>query len=95
MTIYYETARHGLIACQFIGWAPSPCHDVTGQYNVVIRLKRGGLTGSGYYRGDVLHVPRSFVVEKAGRRDYHQLVRSAALPQVTDSNLIPARKWPS
>lgn len=37
------------------------------------------------------HVPRWAVVNKAGRRDYRQLVRAAALPPIDPANLIKAR----
>ena len=89
-TIYLETSG-GLIPCQFMGWAKSPIHDVTGCFNAVVRLKRDGLT-SAYRRGEVLHLPRWAVVEKAGFRSYHQLVKSAALPAIDPANLIPSRE---
>lgn len=88
-TIYYEAGIPAtLIPCQFIGWAKSPAHEFTGCFNAVIRLKRD----SGAYRkGEILHVWSRYVVVKAGRRDYRQLVRSAPLPDVDRANLIPAR----
>jgi hypothetical protein len=90
MTIYYESGLPArLIPVQFIGWAKSPMHDVTGCVNAVVRVKRELLP---YYpRGEVLHVPARCVVEKAGRRDYHQLVRPAQLPPVDRNDLMEAR----
>lgn len=92
MTIYYETARNGLIPCEFLGYAKSPAHDVTGCFNVVVRLKRAesGVM-PGYVAGEVLHVPHRAIVEKAGRLQYHQLVRTAALPPRTAENTRDAR----
>lgn len=88
-TIYYEAGIPAtLIPCKFIGWAKSPAHELTGCINAVIRLKR---SHGAYRTGEVLHVPARSVVVKAGRRDYHQLVRSAPLPDVDRANLIPAR----
>lgn len=88
MTIYYETARDGLIPCEFLGYAKSPAHPVTRCYNVVIRLKR---TKGGYQCGEILHLPTWVIVEKAGRRDYRQLVRTATLPTRTGENTRDAR----
>lgn len=88
-TIYYEAGLPAsLIPVQFIGWAKSPGHELTGCFNAVIRLKR---SHGAYQKGEVLHVPTWSVVEKAGRRDYFQLVRTAALPAIDPANLIPAR----
>lgn len=87
-TIYYDAGRHGLIPVQFIGWAKTPAHDVTGGFNAVVKLKRAA---GAYLRGEVLHLPRWAVVEKAGVRDYHQRVRNATLPAVDLSKLIKAR----
>lgn len=88
MTIYYETARDGLIPCEFLGYAKSPAHAATGCYNVVIRMKR---TKGSYQCGEILHTPAWTVVEKAGMSDYYQLVRTAALPARTDENTRAAR----
>lgn len=88
-TIYYEC---GLPAClvpvAFVGWAKTPIHDVTGCFNAVVRLKRACAL---YPRGTLLHVPAWSVVNKAGRRDYKQLVRRAPLPQIDHSKLIDSR----
>ena len=45
----------------------------------------------GYQSGEVLHVPARSIVEKAGRRDYFQLVRAASLPSRTAENTRKAR----
>lgn len=90
--IYYETARHGLIRCGFIGWAKSPAHEVTGCFNAVIKL-REEVKGCGYHKGEILHVPAWHVVEKAGVRGYHQYVRKAKLPEIKTDELLPSR-WP-
>jgi hypothetical protein len=89
MTIYYEAGiPASLIPVTFIGWAPTPAHDLTGLYNVVIRLKRA----SPYYpAGETLHVPARSVVVKAGVRDYRILVREASLPARTDANTLNPR----
>lgn len=88
-TIYFEAGIPAtLIPCQFIGWAKTPAHDVTGLFNAVIRLKR---SHGAYHAGEVLHVPARCVVEKEGRRDYHQLVRTAALPARTEANTTSSR----
>lgn len=84
-TIYFEAGLPAtLIPVQFMGWA----RDVTGCHNVVIRLERAA---PGYTRGEVLHVPAYAVVVKAGRRDYHQLVRPAPLPPVDVSDSMQSR----
>lgn len=89
MTIYFETGADAqLIPVQVLGWAPTPAHDLTGLYNVVIRLKRAH---SNYHVGEVLHVPARAVVVKAGIRDYHMRVRQAPLPARTDANTLQAR----
>lgn len=91
LTLYYEAGIPAtLLPVAFIGWAKTPGHDVTGQFNAVIRLKRGTKLGA-YKTGEVLHVPAWSVVNKSGRRDYHQLVRAAALPPIDPANLIKAR----
>ena len=88
-TIYYEAGLPAtLIPVQFIGWAKSPAHDVTGCFNAVICLKR---SHGAYRAGEVLHVPRGSVVVKAFRRDYFQYVRPAPLPPIDPANLLPAR----
>lgn len=88
-TIYFEAGLPAtLIPVQFMGWARTPAHDVTGCHNAVVRLKR---SAPGYPRGEVLHVPARAVVVKAGRRNYHQLVRPAPLPAVDPATVIPAR----
>lgn len=48
--IYYET-RCGLIPCKFLGWAKSPAHETTGNYNAVIKLSQDG-EGIAYKKGD-------------------------------------------
>ena len=91
MTIYYECGFPAeLVPVEFIGWERSPLHHLTGCINAVVRLKRKPMAVS-YYKGEVLHVPSYRVVEKAGIRNYNQLVRPAALPPVGDANLLPAR----
>ena len=87
-TIYYNALLNGLIPVQFLGYAKTPCHDVTGCFNVVVRLKR---SRGAYRTGEVLHLPHSLVVEKAGRRDYQTRVRTANLPARTDANTRGAR----
>lgn len=88
-TIYYETGIPArLVPVAFVGWAKTPIHDVTGRFNAVVRLKRAT---HGYPCGTVLHVPVWSVVHKAGRRDYKQLVRPAALPPVDPLKLIDSR----
>lgn len=88
-TIYYEAGIPAtLIQVQFIAWARTPAHDVTGCFNAVVKLKRAA---PGYQRGEVLHVPAWHVVVKAGRSDYCQLVRQAELPTRTEANTISAR----
>lgn len=89
-TIYYEAGLPAtLIPVQFLGYAESPAHDITCLYNVVIKLKRGSPS---YQSGEVLHVPLRAVVEKAGVRDYHQMVKPAALPPRTPENTQKARQ---
>jgi hypothetical protein len=89
MTMYYEAGiPASLIPCTFVGWAPTPATEFTGLHNAVIRLKR---THGTHHSGEVLHVPPQAVVVKAGRRDYHQLVRSATLPTRTDANTLNSR----
>lgn len=88
-TIYYEAGLPAaLVPCQFMGWSKTPAHELTGCFNVVIRLKRAA---PGYRRGEVLHVPARAVVVKAGRRNYHQIVRPAPLPPVDTVTAMPAR----
>lgn len=88
-TIYYEAGiPASLIPVQFLGWAKTPAHELTGCFNAVIRLKR---SRGAYQCGEVLHVPARSVVIKAGRRDYFTRVRAAALPPIDPNNLIPAR----
>lgn len=88
-TIYYEAGLPAtLIPVRFVGWAKSPAHDVTGCLNAVVQLKRAQGT---YQRGEILHVPAGSVVQKAGQRNYFQLVRPASLPAVDPANLLPAR----
>lgn len=88
-TIYYEAGLPAtLIPVQFMGWAKTPGHELTGCFNAVIRLKR---THGAYIKGEVLHVSSRSVVVKAGRRDYHQLVRPAALPPIDPAKLLPTR----
>lgn len=87
-TIYYETARNGLIPCEFLGWAKTPAHETTGLYNAVIRLKRGK---AGYETGEVLHVPPFYVVVKSHVQDYHQYVKPAELPPVNPETVAGAR----
>lgn len=89
MTIYYEAGLPAtLIPVQVLGWAPTPAHDLTGLYNVVIRLKR---SHGAYHVGEVLHVPQHSVVVKAGIRDHFIRVRQAPLPARTDANTLQAR----
>lgn len=89
-TIYYECGIPAtLIPVEFIGWSKTPAHDVTGQYNAVIRLKKSH--GSCYQKGEVLHLPSRCIVEKAGKSDYFIMVRQAALPDIDKENLIPCQ----
>jgi hypothetical protein len=89
MTIYYEAGIPAtLIPVQVLGWVPTPAHDLTGLYNVVIRVKR---TTTAHSAGEVLHVPARAVVVKAGIRDSHMRVRQAPLPARTDANTLQAR----
>lgn len=88
-TIYYEcgiTAR--LTPVKFIGWAKTPAHHITGGFNAVVKTKRATPE---YELGTIFHVPSRAIVNKAGRRDYFQLVRKAVLPEIDTKNLIPAR----
>lgn len=90
-TIYFEAGLPAtLIPVQFMGWAKTPGHDVTGCHNAVIRLKRAA---PGYPLGEVLHVPARavVVVVKAGRRNYCQLVRPAPLPPVDPAKVMNSR----
>ena len=88
-TIYYEAGLPAtLIPCQFVGWAKTPGHELTGCFNAVVRLRRAA---PGYQRGEVLHVPSRAVVIKAGRRNYHQMVKAAPLPPVDTVTTMPAR----
>jgi len=89
MTMYYEAGLPAsLIPVTFIGWAPTPAHDLTGLYNAVVRLKR---THGTYRAGETLHVPARSVVVKAGVRDGFIRVREASLPARTDANTLKAR----
>lgn len=88
-TIYFEAGLPAtLVPVRFIGWAKTPMHEQTGLFNAVIRLKRAA---PGYQRGEVLHVPSTTVVVKAGRRNYHQIVKPAPLPPVDPSNVMASR----
>ena len=88
-TIYYEAGTPAyLIPCQFLGWAKTPAHDVTGCFNAVVKLKR---SRGAYHAGEVLHVPSWSVVTKSHVRDYHQYVRQAELPPRTEANTLPCR----
>ncbi len=88
-TLYYEAGLPAsLIPVQFIAWAKTPLHDVTGCFNAVVKLKA---THGAYQRGEVLHVPAGSVVVKAYVRSFHQYVRAAPLPERTEANTIPAR----
>lgn len=88
-TTYYEAGLPAtLIPVQFIAWAKTPAHAFTGCHNAVVRLKRSHGT---YRAGEVLHVSPNAVVVKAGRRDYHQLVRQAELPAIVKADVLPAR----
>lgn len=88
-TIYVECGFPAtLVPVSFIGWAKTPTHDVTGRFNAVVKLKR---TKGAYQLGEVLHVPPYSVVHKAGRKNYHQLVKPAKLPPVDLVGLIPSR----
>jgi hypothetical protein len=82
-TIYYETARDGLIACKFLGWTETP---LGLGYNATVQLKR---SCAGYDKGEVIRVPARVIVIKAGRKDYHQMVKSAILPVRTVDNTLP------
>lgn len=89
-TIYYEAGLPAtLIPVEFIGWAKTPGHEITGCFNAVVKLKR---SAPGYERGETLHVPPRAVVIKAGRRDYRQMVQPASLPTRTKENTIEARQ---
>lgn len=91
-TIYCECGfPASLVPVQFLGWAKTPAHDVTGLFNAVVRLKRGA---PGYSMGEVLHVDKWRIVVKAGRRNYRQMIKPAPLPAVDPQNLIAAR-WPA
>lgn len=86
MTIYYEAGiPASLIPVQFIGWAPSPHHDLTGHYEVVVRVRR---TRGSHKAGDTLHLPLHSVVVKSGTRDGFIRVRAAPLPKRTDANTL-------
>ena len=91
MTLYYECGIPAeLVPVKFLGWAPTPLHDATGAYNVVIKLKRKPKF-TDYAKGEVLHVPAWSVVEKAGTCGGHQRVRPARLPAVNESQLFKSR----
>lgn len=88
-TIYYEAGLPAtLVPCAFIGWAKTPGHELTGCFNAVVRLKRAA---PGYQKGEILHVPARAVVIKAGRRNYHQLVKAAPLPPVDPATVMQSR----
>lgn len=88
-TIYLEAGFPAtLIPVSFVGWAKTPAHDITGFYNAVVKLKRAA---PGYQRGEVLHVDGARVVVKAGRLNYHQLVKRAALPAIDPANVLQSR----
>lgn len=89
MTTYYEAGiPASLIPVTFIGWAPTPAHDLTGLYNVVVRVRR---THGTYRAGETLHLPLHSVVVKTGVRDGFTRVRAASLPARTDANTLKAR----
>ena len=82
-TLYIDTARHGLIACQFLGYAPTPLEL---GFNVVVRVKT---QTSLYDKGTILHLPNWAIVQKAYIKDYKQYTKTAILPAITDSNILP------
>lgn len=89
MTLYYEAGiPASLIPVQFIGWAPTPAHDITGLYNAVVRLKR---TRGAYKAGEILHLPPWAIVVRAGVTHHRIRVRQADLPERTDANTLNAR----
>jgi hypothetical protein len=82
-TLYIDMARHGLIACQFLGYAPTPLEL---GFNVVVKVKT---QTSLYDKGEILYLPFWAIVQKAYVRDYKQHVKTAILPAITDSNILP------
>lgn len=88
-TIYLDTI-HGLQAVKFMGYAESPCFDVTQCYDAVVQIKRSR-DGAIYHSGEILHVPPSRVVEKSHVRNYHQYVKPAVLPERTEANTTKSR----
>ena len=82
-TLYIDTARHGLIACQFLGYAPTPLEL---GFNVVVKVKT---QTSLYDKGETLYLPLWVIVQKAYVKDYKQHVKTAILPAIADSNILP------
>ncbi len=82
-TLYIETLGHGLIACKFLGYAPTPLEL---GFNVVVKVKKQTRL---YDHGTVLHMPPWAIVHKAYVKDYKQYVKMATLPAITDSNILP------
>lgn len=81
-TIYYETARLGLVPVEFLGWTETP---LGLGFNATVKAKR---TKAGIDRGEVLHVPAGSIVVKAGVKNYYQLVKPATLPVRTSENTL-------
>lgn len=89
-TIYAECGLPAsLVPVQFLGWIPSPVHDITGLYNAVVRLKR---SAPGYTKGETLRLPARSIVHKAGVRNGFVMVRQAELPARTDENTLSRDK---
>lgn len=82
-TIYYETARQGLVPVQFLGWTETP---LGLDYNATVKARR---TKAGIECGEVLRVPAWSIVTKAGFRGYFQMVKPALLPARTAENTLP------
>lgn len=81
-TIYYETARQGLVPVRFVGWTETP---LGLGYNATVKVKR---TKAGLECGEVLRVPSWSIVTKAGVKNYHQMVKPAVLPVRTAENTL-------
>lgn len=83
-TIYIETMRCALVPVKFIGYCLTPLEL---GYNVVVQVKRAHPC---YDVGEVLRLTPRSIVEKAGRKDYMQLIKPATLPPRTPENTLPS-----
>jgi len=82
-TLYIDTARDGLVNCQFLGYAPTPLEL---GFNVVVKVKKQSRL---YDKGEILHLPHWAIVQKDRKLNYCQLVKMAKLPVITDDLILP------